>query len=141
MIAIKGDGFCASARRAFELIFSNILRVGTVNAISAFLLFLMRVFVATTCALVTAIILENQGLKFWFVPVVIVWVVSYAVAFTFTSVYAMAIDTILLSFCEDSSRNDGSAEKPYYMSPELRAFVDSHVKAKKADEQKKAAQK
>ena len=31
----------------------------------------------------------------------------------------MVIDTLLVCFCEDSERNDGSFEKPYFMSKNL----------------------
>ena len=37
----------------------------------------------------------------------------------------MAIDTIFLCFCEDSSRNDG-INKPYYMS-RVRTFIEAGV--------------
>ena len=40
-------------------------------------------------------------------------------------VYSMAIDTILLCFCEDTAKNDGSQERPFYMSPNLKKFVKS----------------
>lgn len=40
-------------------------------------------------------------------------------------VYHIAIDTILLSFCEDCESNDGSAQRPYYMSDALLNFVDT----------------
>lgn len=33
-IAIYGDPFCTSARRAYDLLMRNVVRVGTVNAIS-----------------------------------------------------------------------------------------------------------
>ena len=31
----------------------------------------------------------------------------------------MVIDSLLVCFCEDSERNDGSAERPYFMSKNL----------------------
>ena len=34
----------------------------------------------------------------------------------FFGVYSMAVDTLFLCFLEDLERNDGSEEKPYYMS-------------------------
>ena len=34
----------------------------------------------------------------------------------FFGVYSMAVDTLFLCFLEDLERNDGSQEKPYYMS-------------------------
>jgi hypothetical protein len=48
-------------------------------------------------------------------PVLVAACFSYLTAHCFIAVYGMAIDTIFLSFCEDSARNDGIT-KPYYMS-------------------------
>lgn len=39
--------------------------------------------------------------------------------------FHLAIDTMLLSFCEDCESNDGTIEKPYYMSDSLLSFVDT----------------
>ena len=51
------------------------------------------------------------------------------IAHAFTTTYKMAIDTILLSFCEDSVRTDG---KPHCMSERLQKFVDGHIPRKEA---------
>ncbi|XP_021344233.1 choline transporter-like protein 4 [Mizuhopecten yessoensis] len=58
-------------------------------------------------------------LNFYVVPIVIVTIVSYVVASCFFSVYSMAVDTLFLCFLEDLERNDGSVEKPFYMSKDL----------------------
>ena len=34
----------------------------------------------------------------------------------FFGVYSMAVDTLFLCFLEDLERNDGTPEKPYFMS-------------------------
>ena len=36
-----------------------------------------------------------------------------------SGVYAMAVDTVFLCFLEDSERNDGTPERPYFMSKGL----------------------
>ncbi len=36
----------------------------------------------------------------------------------------MTIDTLFLCFCEDSERNDGSLERPYFMSAKLQEVHD-----------------
>lgn len=41
------------------------------------------------------------------------------IASGFFKVYAMAISTIFICFLEDLERNDGSAQKPYFMSKSL----------------------
>jgi len=53
---------------------------------------------------------------------------AYMIIDCFVGVYGMAIDTIFLSFCEDSERNDGIT-KPYYMSVGLMEFVENSSKA------------
>jgi choline transporter-like protein 2/4/5 len=42
---------------------------------------------------------------------------------SFFGVYAMAVDTLFLCFLEDLERNDGSMEKPYYMSKSLKKIL------------------
>ena len=37
----------------------------------------------------------------------------------FLAVFQMLVDTLLLCFCEDVKINDGTEEKPYYMSKNL----------------------
>jgi len=49
----------------------------------------------------------------------IIVVATYMVSSGFFSVYAMAVDTLFLCFLEDLETNDGSAEKPYFMSKNL----------------------
>ena len=43
------------------------------------------------------------------VPIILVLVLAYVVAATFLGVYKLAIDTILVCFCEDLKVNNGSA--------------------------------
>lgn len=52
---------------------------------------------------------------------------TYYLGAAFMEIYDMAIDTILLCFCEDSERNDGK-KHPYFMSDSLKRFVDQSEK-------------
>ena len=42
---------------------------------------------------------------------------------SFFGVYAMAVDTLFLCFLEDLERNDGSQQRPYYMSSGLKKIL------------------
>ena len=44
----------------------------------------------------------------------------------------MAVDTLFLCFLVDLEQNDGSAEKPYFMSSNLMKILDLKNKAKYA---------
>ena len=55
-------------------------------------------------------------LNFPLLPTVLITLAAYLISSCFFSVYEMAIDTLFLCFLQDSEINDGSREKPFYMS-------------------------
>uniref|UniRef100_A0A4W3H2I9 Choline transporter-like protein n=1 Tax=Callorhinchus milii TaxID=7868 RepID=A0A4W3H2I9_CALMI len=120
MIAIYGSNFCVSAKNAFFLIMRNILRVAVLDKVTDFLLFLGKMLVRMVlshhiCNLGCLQILRLSLLM----CVCTLLLGSYLIAHGFFSVFAMCVDTLFLCFCEDLERNDGSAERPYYMTPAL----------------------
>eukprot|EP01112_Ceratiomyxa_fruticulosa_P007124 TRINITY_DN183_c0_g1_i1.p1 TRINITY_DN183_c0_g1~~TRINITY_DN183_c0_g1_i1.p1 ORF type:complete len:709 (+),score=136.87 TRINITY_DN183_c0_g1_i1:277-2403(+) len=125
MVAMYGYSFCGGARRAFGLILKNILRVAAINWVSSFLTFLSKLFICAVTTIASFLVIRmDKTISFYAIPVILIAIISYAVATGFFAVYDMAIDTILLCFCEDSDKNDGSAEKPYFMSEGLGKFVN-----------------
>ena len=62
-------------------------------------------------------------LNYYFVPIIIITLAAYFIADIFFGVYEMAVDTLFLCFLEDIERNDGSEEKPYFMSKDLRKIL------------------
>nr|KAF6508113.1 solute carrier family 44 member 5 [Rousettus aegyptiacus] len=132
MIAIHGKGFCRSARDAFNLLIRNILKVAIMDKVTEFVLILGKILVAG-CIGILAFLLFTQripmilegptSLNYYWVPLLTVVIGSYLVAHGFFSVYAMCIDTLFICFLEDSERNDGSTERPYYMTQSLLKIV------------------
>ena len=55
-------------------------------------------------------------MNFPLLPTVLITLAAYLISSCFFSVYEMAIDTLFLCFLQDSEINDGSREKPFYMS-------------------------
>ncbi|TPX65108.1 hypothetical protein SpCBS45565_g05392 [Spizellomyces sp. 'palustris'] len=131
-IAVYGYSFCTAARMALEIIAANALRIIIVNKVSNFLIFIGKlavVFITTLGGLGLMVYLEKDTEVFanYAVPLVFILIFSYITATAFLSTFSMAITTIFISFCEDSQRNDGSRERPYYMSKGLQKFVDKHA--------------
>ncbi|PRP74464.1 solute carrier family 44 protein member 2 [Planoprotostelium fungivorum] len=125
MIAIKGESFCSSARRAFGLILDNILRIGVVGVISAVVLFLCKIAITASATLLTLYLVWKDGQAHYIaMPVIVVGLLSFIIASSFMNTFHIAIDTILLCFCEDCSSNDGSQQKPYYMPDSLLKLFD-----------------
>ncbi|XP_073443657.1 choline transporter-like protein 2 isoform X2 [Dendrobates tinctorius] len=128
MIAIYGTNFCTSARNAFFLLMRNIVRVAVLDKVTDFLLFLGKLLVVGCVGILAFFFFTHRirviqdtapTLNYYWVPILTVVIGSYLIAHGFFSVYAMCVDTLFLCFCEDLERNDGSLERPYYMSPEL----------------------
>ena len=60
--------------------------------------------------------IQIPTLNFPLLPTVIITLTAYLISSCFFSVYEMGIDTLFICFLQDSEINDGSKEKPYYMS-------------------------
>uniref|UniRef100_A0A669F9T1 Choline transporter-like protein n=1 Tax=Oreochromis niloticus TaxID=8128 RepID=A0A669F9T1_ORENI len=126
MIAIYGKNFCTAARDAFFLLMRNIIRVAVLDKVTDFLLFLGKLLIVGIVGKRVLFFLilfldptAAPSLNYYWVPILTVVVGSYLIAHGFFSVYAMCVDTLFLCFLEDLERNDGSQERPYFMSQDL----------------------
>ncbi|XP_019133726.2 choline transporter-like protein 2 isoform X1 [Larimichthys crocea] len=140
MIAIYGKSFCPSARDAFFLLMRNIVRVAVLDKVTDFLLFLGKLLIVGIVGIFSFFFFSGRikaveeaapSLNYYWVPILTLVVGSYLIAHGFFSVYAMCVDTLFLCFCEDLERNDGSSERPYFMSPELHEILS---KAKRVED-------
>uniref|UniRef100_A0A0A9ZCJ5 Choline transporter-like protein n=1 Tax=Lygus hesperus TaxID=30085 RepID=A0A0A9ZCJ5_LYGHE len=124
MCAIHGRNFCLSAKDAFNLLMRNMIRVVVLDKVTDFLFFIGKL-VITGGIVVMAHFLFFSNMKDLAlnynstVPCVVIAIGAYIIASIFFGVYSMAVDTLFLCFLEDCERNDGSAEKPYFMSTSL----------------------
>uniref|UniRef100_A0A3Q1B6C1 Choline transporter-like protein n=1 Tax=Amphiprion ocellaris TaxID=80972 RepID=A0A3Q1B6C1_AMPOC len=123
MVAIYGKNFCTSAREAFFLLMRNAVRQRFtwfvcvcvfVSGVVAFFFFTNKIPVIQE---------EVPSLNYYWVPILTVVIGAYLIAHSFFSIYAMCVDTLFLCFCDDLERNDGSSNKPYFMSPELHRIL------------------
>ena len=115
--------------------------------ISSLLLLLARIAITACCAMITFKTLTSDPiyakggdmeLSSPMVPVLVTTLLAFFVATTFMNVYGMAIDTILLCFCEDKKVNGPAG--PYYMSDELKHYIGAVGKdAKGGDDAKGGA--
>ncbi|XP_078010033.1 choline transporter-like protein 2 isoform X6 [Phascolarctos cinereus] len=132
MIAIYGTNFCTSAKNAFFLLMRNIVRVAVLDKVTDFLFLLGKLLVVGSVGILAFFFFTHRikivedtapSLNYYWVPILTVIIGSYLIAHGFFSVYGMCVDTLFLCFCEDLERNDGSPERPYFMSPELRDIL------------------
>jgi choline transporter-like protein 2/4/5 len=146
VVAMRGDSFCYATMRAFKLIFANMATVGVVNVVSAIILFLSRVMITCACGFFMFTVLDDPQFEYGgarqlsqpLFPVLVVLVMAYAVSTAFMNTFDLAIDTILLCFCEDVEINKNGGEM--FASKALQKIV-GHTAVKKvesgADEEEK----
>lgn len=70
--------------------------------------------------------IDTVQLNYNYLPALVVGIVSYFITTMFFKVHTAAVDTLFLCFLEDVQRNDGSDEKPYFMSPNLRYLMNKY---------------
>uniref|UniRef100_A0A672I4L2 Choline transporter-like protein n=1 Tax=Salarias fasciatus TaxID=181472 RepID=A0A672I4L2_SALFA len=125
MIAIYGKNFCTSSKDAFFLLMRNVVRVAVLDKVTDFLLFLGKLLISGSVGVLAFFFFSRKipifqeevpSLNYYWVPILTVIFGSYMIAHGFFNVYAMCVDTLFLCFCEDLERNDGSSNRPYYMS-------------------------
>ncbi|ESO92821.1 hypothetical protein LOTGIDRAFT_232925 [Lottia gigantea] len=132
MIAVYGRNFCTAAKDGFFLIMRNIVRTVVLDNLTDFILFISKLMI--TGAIGVAAYFWFQGkipvfndyipeLNYYLTPVIVLVVGAYLITCSFFNVYNMAVDTLFLCFLEDLERNDGSIDKPYYMSKGLQKIL------------------
>ncbi|GBG31583.1 Choline transporter-like protein 2 [Hondaea fermentalgiana] len=128
MIALKGSSFCTATRDGFVILLTNLAKIGVATAINNLMLLVAKLVITAgsgvVCWLyVTNLLTDEDQPSSAIVPVLVAAVLGWYVASSVLSVYALAVDTIMVCFCEDERRNDGSPNKPYYMSASLRRIA------------------
>ncbi|KAK1284313.1 hypothetical protein QJS10_CPB21g00530 [Acorus calamus] len=128
-IAITGKSFCKASVIATGLIMNNILRIGKVNVIGDVILFLGKLCVSLFSAVFAFLMLDtykyssaHNKISSPLFPVLVCWGLGYVVSTLFFAVVEMAIDTIILSFCQDAEEHQGTAQ---YAPPLLMETLDS----------------
>ncbi|XP_036048228.1 choline transporter-like protein 2 isoform X2 [Onychomys torridus] len=133
MIAIYGTNFCTSARNAFFLLMRNIIRVAVLDKVTDFLFLLGKLLIVGSVGILAFFFFTHRirivqdtapPLNYYWVPILTVIIGSYMIAHGFFSVYGMCVDTLFLCFLEDLERNDGSTERPYFMSSTLKKLLN-----------------
>uniref|UniRef100_A0A8C1D734 Choline transporter-like protein n=1 Tax=Cyprinus carpio carpio TaxID=630221 RepID=A0A8C1D734_CYPCA len=142
MIAIYGKNFCVSAKNAFSLLMRNIIRVVVLDKVTDLLLFFGKLLVVGGVGVLAFFFFsgriqtpgttfETAALNYYWMPIITVVFGAYLIAHGFFSVYNMGVDTLFLCFLEDLERNDGSPQKPYFMSKNLMKILNKKNKPAK----------
>eukprot|EP00056_Hartaetosiga_gracilis_P001793 m.47682 g.47682 ORF g.47682 m.47682 type:complete len:668 (+) comp10783_c0_seq2:41-2044(+) len=129
--AMYGYSFCTAARQAFNTLFKNILRVGVLNLVTAFALFVCKLFVIGGVGVLAYFYINSwdehldTNLHYWGFVVILCCLIAYIIADHFFAAVDMTVDTIFLCFAEDESNGD-PATRDAYMDKGLQKFIKRH---------------
>ncbi|XP_044259114.1 choline transporter-like protein 1 [Tribolium madens] len=128
--AIHGQPLCRSSVRAVNLIISNLLSAVAMNSIGNFVFFMVKLFVVAITALI------GYWMKLSVLPIVIGAVVAFVCIHCIFVVFEVAVDTVLICYCEDNCVNNGT-NQPFYATVEFYQQVKQAQALTKSIEAKK----
>ncbi|CAI6366054.1 unnamed protein product [Macrosiphum euphorbiae] len=106
IVSMEGIGFCLAASRAWHVIVGNALRLGSINSIGDFILFLAKCLVTLIIGSLALFTLRsNLELHFHAIPIIIICIFAFFVAHSVISLHEVVIDTLFLCVCEDKNIN------------------------------------
>lgn len=123
MMSMYGEGYLSSAKRAVELLYKNSTRALVLDYVTYFVLLVSRLLITGFAGFITAQEIFTANLHYKWLPIALVVIGTYFISKGLFSVYGMAVDTLFICFLIDSTNNDGSAERPYFMSKDLRRIM------------------
>lgn len=131
--AIYGDNFCTSACSSFALVWRNLARVAALHVVSNIILLIAKICIALLTAGICGALMIY--VSYWsdvitspIAPSIIIFILAFAVATLFMSVFHAVIDSIFLCFLVDSEANDGGEMKA---SRSLQKLVGKYEKQSK----------
>lgn len=122
-VAIKGDAFCFAAKDVFVCLKDNMGQMAVVAGVTGYLMLIGKVVIVASASFVCYLMtMSDVNISSPALPVLVTALLAFFVASVFLDVYAISIDTILISFCIDKKQNDGKKNK-YYMSNKMRKLA------------------
>lgn len=144
IVALEGTAMTTSGKRAATLMEKYLSDIYAVNVVGDYIMFLVKILLAALIGVLCYwmipvscyfevpykfikykidIILYEQDKdvygKLAIIPAIFGLMISYLIIHCFMSVFEMTVDTILICYCVDLDWNNGSYEKPFYMSAEM----------------------
>ncbi len=132
--AVYSLNFCSAANKAFKLITTNFIRFAVVDKTTGFVLFLSNLMITSVIGILGFCFFTNKfdlgeisaqvpELNYYFVPLVVIVIGVFVITKLFFDVFSMGVDTLLMCVLIDCDENDGSSEKPYFMSKNLKKLL------------------
>jgi len=137
-VAMQGASFCSACFKTFGLIFANPAQLAINTFVRVILSWIQLLGLPIACGFLVNLVLTNQGKAEAMWPTIVVALMAYVIAKTFSLVFSCVLDTLFVCCCRDKSEYKGK-----YMPDRLRGAFGFDKKSKKKkgeDEQEDAKQ-
>mmetsp|Transcript_28906 Transcript_28906/g.35727 ORF Transcript_28906/g.35727 Transcript_28906/m.35727 type:complete len:253 (+) Transcript_28906:1115-1873(+) len=125
-MALSGESFCSSALNAFILILKNKAKFAFVEGIADVFMFLAKFFISCATTGLSWLCMEAMvEVKSPFMPLFIIFMLSYMIASVFIAVFDVSANTILQCYLLDKSvaAQQGLAD-PDHVPPTMNKFFN-----------------
>lgn len=114
-MSVYGDAFCPSVCGSFKLVWTNMARVAVITFFSTIVTTLGKIMIPLMTTAACAVILVfmepyKSELSSPIYPLVMIFIISLAVALMFLTVYDTAIDTVFMCFLLDEKHNKANGK-------------------------------
>lgn len=123
IMSMYHKGYLDSAKSAVKLLYQNSVRALVLDYVTFFVLLISRLLITGFAGYLCYHQSSELELNYKYLPMMLVIIGTYFISKGLFSVYSMAVDTLFVCFLIESNYSDGSAERPYYMSKELRKIM------------------
>lgn len=132
-IALSGRNFCSGAKEAIRIIWANPARFTLVGGLGNAFTGIGKLFMVIATVWLSYYLMINvdpfkSDITSPFLPCILIFFISLAIASVFMLVYSMAIDAILMCFLYDEEMNKGKGGAPKHCPELLRDFIDNSEK-------------
>lgn len=122
--AIMGTNFFTSARKALNLLGSNVVAVGALTVISEYVILFGKILV-TCCTIIASYFIIQaagaaSGVTGGVILLFIIGLLSFLIASLFANIFSVCIDTMLICYCYDRDTPDTN-----YFPSDLAKHVES----------------
>jgi len=127
---IKSSNFCSSAFTAIELLIGNIADVCAANFLADAVFIFCKLLITGGVVVISWVIIKYTSLGSDVTSIVIVLIligfIAYIISSIFMHLYDCVQDTVLMCYCYDKDKHNGTDEKPYYFNEGLSGIIDKY---------------
>lgn len=127
---IKSSNFCSSCYTAIDLLIGNLADVCAANFLADAVFIFCKLLVTGGTVVLSWLLLRNTELgadvKTIVFVLILIGFISYIISAIFLHLYDCVQDTVLMCYCYDKDKHNGSEEKPYYFNEGLAGIIDKY---------------